>query len=240
MSGDLWALVSGGKDSVTMAHVLATRGRLRGVAFIDTGIACPDTRPFVERLCDREGWELKVTRTPVSYEEFVLKYGFPGPAQHSVVMSALKGRAIRELRKHVDGLVLASGVRRLESARRSRSVLRRESIEGVPIVAPISEWPTSQVWSYLRAHDLEVSPAYATLHMSGDCLCGAYAQPDEPYMIRAFYPDVAERLARLEGRLAVEKPGCRYKRWGGSVGIGGAKRQTKMESFLCQSCQGAP
>lgn len=234
--GPFWALVSGGKDSVAMAHVLASSDRLAGVAFIDTGIACPDTMPFVADLCSGMGWPLRIVRTPVVYEDLVMRYGFPGPAMHSVAMSALKARAIRVLRREVDGVVLASGVRAMESARRSRTVRRWGMIERTPIFAPIHDWSTERVWSYLRGHDLPVSPAYASLHMSGDCLCGAFAERDEPYLLRIFYPDVADRIARLEARLDREKPSCPRRRWGGSGGVSGTRGQTLMESFLCQSC----
>lgn len=224
-------LVSGGKDSVTTAHVLAAEGRLERVVFIDTGIATPDLFPFVEKLCSDMAWPLEVIRTPKVYEELVLKFGFPGPAQHFLFMSLLKGRAIRAFRRAHPGEVLASGVRSKESARRLTNAKEWSLFEGVWVYAPILSWPTEKVWDYVKRNGLPRSPAYKTLHISGDCLCGAFASPREVHLLEMFYPAVAARLKELERLTAGRKVGAKWG-WGEGFGSG----QTKMESFVCQSC----
>src|SRR3990167_10391647 len=104
----LWCLLSGGKDSVTTAHVLASQDRLAGCVFIDTGISTPDIQPFVRDLCQDQGWPLKVYRTPVEYEDMVMKFGFPAQAQHNMTMFLLKGRALRLFHKNDKNAVAAS------------------------------------------------------------------------------------------------------------------------------------
>lgn len=238
----MWCAWSGGKDGAVVADLLAEEGRLEGVLFIDTGIALPDVRPFVEETCAARGWPLEVVRTPVVYEDWVARWGFPGPPQHSMVMNALKGRAIRIWKKNHPGEHLASGVRSGESARRSLNAKPHSEFEGVPMHAPIHDWSTERVWARVKERGLPRSPGYETLHIGGDCLCGSFSEPDEIFLLRAFYPEVADRLLRLEESVAsggrIRNPLAR--RWGGGMrGLGavGERKQSRIEAFLCGSCE---
>ena len=230
-----WALVSGGKDSATTAHVLAARGDLEGCVFIDTGIAAPDVLSFVRVFCESNGWPLEVYRTPIAYEDLVLRYGFPGPAQHGIAMNSLKGRALRLFHKAHPEAIAASGVRTAESARRFRSARAESVMDGLKIIAPILDWSTNRVWEYVTTHGLPRSPVYGTLGISGDCLCGAFAEPIEATIIEHEYPAVAERLRELEGRVS-EIRRTRI-RWGGKLGPGFCEKQSRMESFICAECR---
>lgn len=238
----LWCAVSGGKDSVTAAHLLASQDKLAGILFIDTGIAVPDLLPFIYRLVDAQGWELEVYRTPVEYDDWVMRYGFPGPAQHGAVMNALKGRALRTFKKNHPGEHVASGVRMAESRRRALHTQAHGTFERVPMHAVISDWSTASVWEYVRKNDLPRSPAYNTLHISGDCCCGSFSERDEVHLIEMFYPELADRLHRLEERVAAcGKIRNRLSRkWGGGRGGSGfvsSRKNSKLEAFFCQSCE---
>ena len=194
-----WALVSGGKDSMTLAHVLASQDMLLGCVAFDTGIAAPDWRPFLESACADQGWPLTVLQTPHRYEDLVRKLGFPGsPKSHGMYMNYLKGRCVREFIKSQRGTLLASGVRSGESTRRFGSVREWSVIEGMPIWAPLHDWTTARTWEYMRAHKLARSPAYTTLGISGDCLCGAFASKGEREDFAYCYPKTFERIAALE------------------------------------------
>ena len=209
-----WCLLSGGKDSICAAHVLASQGRLAGCVFLDTGIACPDTRPFVEGLCRSQGWSLRVFSAPKTYEELVRRYGFPrGLVGHRWAFGWLKERAIRAAKKDLGPeVVFASGARRRESGRRSRSISKvlRPNCR-IRIENPIVEWTTPETWRYLREYGLDVSPSYLALGRSGDCLCGAFSQRGEADVIRRAYPEVAARILALEE--SVDKP-YPQNRWG--------------------------
>lgn len=52
-----YALVSGGKDSLTAAQVLHENGKLLGCISFRTGIATPDWEPFVVETCAKRGWK---------------------------------------------------------------------------------------------------------------------------------------------------------------------------------------
>lgn len=239
MTEGLWGLLSGGKDSVCAAHVLASQSKLAGCVFLDTGISCPDTRPFVERLCSQQGWPLRIYSPPKSYEELVRKYGFPqGLVGHSWAFGALKERGIRAAIKDLGtGTTFASGARRKESARRARSVARgfRHNY-GIRIENPIVEWSTAQTWAYLRDQHLDVSPSYLALGRSGDCLCGAFSQRGEADAIRRAYPDVAARIEGLELEVASLFPYPK-NRWGkperSHGGFSALRGRMTLESVVC-------
>ncbi|MFZ0698701.1 MAG: phosphoadenosine phosphosulfate reductase family protein [Thermoplasmata archaeon] len=236
-----WSLLSGGKDSVCTAHVLASRGELAGCVFLDTGIACTDTRPFVERFCSEMGWPLRIYTAPKTYEEIVSRWGFPsGPGGHRWAFGWLKERPLRiAWQDLLETEVFASGARRLESARRGRTMRKgfRHNY-GIRIENPIQEWTTPEVLAYNRESGLPTSPAYRSIGMSGDCLCGAFSQPGEANAIRRTYPEVAARIRALELRIA-EEGEFRYPkdRWGhirrftgGFVSLEG---RTTLEQFVC-------
>ena len=225
------------------ASILSKQGRLAGCVFLDTKIAATDTRPFVERLCGDQGWELRVFEAPVSFEILVGRYGFPrGPVGHRWAYGALKERPLRAaataLAVEGETLTFASGVRVGESDRRRLTVklgTGRYRDRGFDITAPIADWTTPEVYAHLKENDLPLAPAYAPLGISGDCLCGAFASKDEAAAILQTYPDVAARIRRLEesvaGRFAFPRD-----RWGSVRTRGGFRAlsgQRTLEGIVC-------
>ena len=229
---ECYALVSGGKDSLSTAMVLHEAGKLLGAVSFDTGISTPDWKAFVVKTCADRGWPLEMYRTGEDYDNLVRKYGFPGPGKHGIFMNYLKGRCVRKFKAaHPDG-VLASGTRKSESARRLNSTKPISVWEGVPILTPIYNWTTEEVWAYFRAKGFERSPAYATLGISGDCLCGAFAREDEIDAINYHYPEVARRLGGLEQQLRAK--GSKRCDWG--WGWKEPRKKTAKEAAICVEC----
>ena len=221
-----WALFSGGKDSITLTHWLQRHDALEGVVAFDTGISVPEWEPFIRETCQQQGWLLTLLKTSASYDDLVRKYGFPGPGAHSMFMNYLKGRCIRQFVSAHPGTLLASGVRRGESVRRFRSVRDWSSREGAIIWAPLANMTTKEVMAYVGQHGLPRSPAYATLGISGDCLCGAFARPDERGILATYYPTCFARITSLE------------QETGGTWGKGKARRGkiSTGESLICVEC----
>jgi 3'-phosphoadenosine 5'-phosphosulfate sulfotransferase (PAPS reductase)/FAD synthetase len=227
-------LVSGGKDSFTTAEVVNEAGKLRKVIALETHISTPDWKPFLMKTCEERRWPLEFYATqPNAYEDFVLRYGFPGPSKHSWVMRVLKGRAIREYRRMNPDGVLASGVRADESVKRAASTRPVGQWEGVPILAPIYDWTTEETWAFFNERGFERAPGYSTLQISGDCLCGAYAREGEPEAIKFWYPAMWQRFEALKEAVREKHPtrcdwGCGWKQK--------AKPKTKDESMVCVEC----
>lgn len=227
-----YALVSGGKDSLSTAQALDRAGKLEACVALETGLSTPDWKEFVARVCDERGWRLEFYRTTASYDELVVRYGFPGPSKHKWFMDYLKGRGIRAFRKaHPDG-ILASGVRSGESQRRLVNTTPVGMWENVPILAPIYQWTTDETWAYFREHGFERAPAYSTLQISGDCLCGAFAREDEEAAVRFHYPEIAARFDGLGEEIKTTHP--KRCKWG--WGWMRERKKAKNESSLCVEC----
>lgn len=229
-----YALVSGGKDSLTTAQVLHEAGKLEACVALDTGLSTPDWREFVIKTCADRCWELEFYSTdPSAYDDFVLKYGFPGPSKHSWVMRVLKGRCIRQFRKHRPDGILASGVRQDESQKRAGSTKPVGQWENAPILAPIYDWTTEETWAFFRDRGFERAPAYSTLQISGDCLCGAYAREDELQAVRFHYPQIAARFDALGSEIKNAHPKRCEWGWAWKQPI---KDKPKNEAMVCVEC----
>lgn len=81
----LFALLSGGYDSLCCTHVAARHPLFSGVLHINTGIGIEQTRHFVRDTCKTYNWPLVEYRSPIRYEEIIFAGGFPGPPLHTMV-----------------------------------------------------------------------------------------------------------------------------------------------------------
>jgi hypothetical protein len=203
----VWSLFSGGDDSLATAIVTSQAKDFCGCLHIDTGIGIPETQAFVIETCQRQGWPLKIYRAKdcgQDYEALAVRYGFPGPGAHFRMYTRLKERPLRVfLREHKthrrDRIVLSTGIRRHESQRRMGKTepVRRE---GVKVWAnPLYEWSKFDCLDAIGG--VARNPVSELLHMSGECLCGAFAKPGELKEIQCWYPPVAERIHQLEQRV---------------------------------------
>jgi len=202
-----YALFSGGHDSLVSADKCMTAGYTDTVLHIDTGIGIPETREYVERVCDEQGWPLEVVSSDFDYEEIVREYGFPGPGVHIIMYSKLKERALRKVaRRHDEKPHFYTGVRKAESERRFRTLTDKvqEASQWV-WHAPILHHSQADVDDWIDAHGLPRSPVKQTYHHSGECLCGAFGnRTEELAVLEAHYPETAERIKRLEEEVREE------------------------------------
>ncbi len=229
-----YVLFSGGKDSLATAHYMMNRKEADGCLFLDTGIRTEETVQYVRETCDTYGWPLATEKTPYDYDELVMKFGFPTRRKsHNWFMNYLKTRGIRQFTRRFpkEDVILFSGVRRGESRRRFGTAKPVSRFERAVLKSPIIDWPNEKVWTYIRDNALPVNPVYSMLHISGDCLCGAFAQRGEAELILSAFPTLAERIRGLEKRRSqVSTQRCR---WGNYEGISGSRG---LERFLCAEC----
>ena len=101
--------------------------------------------------------------------------------------------------------------------------------EGMKFFAPIYSWTTKQVYDYIRDNKLELSPTYETLHMSGDCLCGAFAQQGESQLLYTFHIELAEVIMGLEKKYGGH--------WGNGTSITGSSKQANLDDLVCMECR---
>ena len=209
-------LFSGGNDSTVLAHVF--KGRSTHAAHANTGVGIEQTRQYVRDVCADWGLPLlerKPPREDDSYRAQVLMHGFPGPGRHARMYQRLKERALgliatelvlQPLRQRV---VYLAGRRRTESSRRA-NVPELERWGSVVFVSPLVNWtkPDMNTYRIMTAKDLlpggrvPVNEVSDLIHMSGECLCGAFASYNERDMISEWYPEAFFDIEELQKTLA--------------------------------------
>jgi 3'-phosphoadenosine 5'-phosphosulfate sulfotransferase (PAPS reductase)/FAD synthetase len=232
-------LFSGGNDSTVLAHMM--RNRAQYAIHANTTIGIEQTRQFVRDTCQTWGLELIERTAPVSYRDLVLERGFPGPAMHFKMFSRLKERPLDEVRRDLitdrrrQRVLFIAGRRRAESKRRTNIPLMET--DGSAIWAsPIAMWTKEDMVAYraIAARDGDPVPFNSVsdaIGMSGECLCGAFAQDGELERIRLWYPDTAAEINQLEADVRAaghKEPWCR---WGHGKG-----KPTEKAGRMCDSC----
>jgi 3'-phosphoadenosine 5'-phosphosulfate sulfotransferase (PAPS reductase)/FAD synthetase len=237
-------LFSGGNDSSALLHLV--REEIDYAGHIDTGTGIPQTREFVEQTAKALGVPLLVEETPPSvYEDLVMANGFPGPALHYIHYTRLKERRLDEWKRRFAGrrgkrkILFLTGLRVSESARRkmhigqSGPIHRAAHTPRIIFCNPIMDFSVEMLMAYKETHSVPRNPVADLLHMSGECLCGAYAKPDELKEIGFWFPEVEARIRALEAR--VKAAGQKRCQWG--HGSRDGARPTRPVGDLCQSCE---
>lgn len=242
-STPVFALFSGGHDSLASTAIAAKRPDFKAAVHINTGIGIEETREFVHETCKAQGWPLIELHAERTYEELVLtRGGFPsGPKSHNSMYYYLKQRQVRRLvREHKQGrfgrVGLVTGIRLDESQRRmGAGISVPERREGAQVwLNPILYWTAFKVSQFIDSEWLKRNQVVDTLHRSGECLCGALARPDEIRDIEIWYPKVAERIHALEAQ--ARELGLASTTWANRNASRKGLAQTKALA-LCSSCQ---
>jgi 3'-phosphoadenosine 5'-phosphosulfate sulfotransferase (PAPS reductase)/FAD synthetase len=243
----VFAMVSGGNDSLALLHWAKHNAPLTAAVHIDTGTALPGVRDHVEKTAAALDVPLIVLETPPSvYEGIVKAHGTPGPGAHLYPYALLKERRLRDLRREYsshrkDRVMLLMGARRHESVRRM-SNSRAISRDGNSVfVNPPIDWTTVDTHRYRAAHGLQLSETAAICHRSGECNCGAFASPTERDELRMWFPDWFEWVEHWE-RLGAQH-GHGWK-WGERPPVAAVKRMTAAAGQLgvfgigpmCEGC----
>lgn len=183
--------------------------------------------------------------------------GFPGPAAHYFMYQRLKERALERFRSSIVGrrgrsgqIVFLGGMRWGESSRRFRNAGEYDQWGSVVWCSPIVWWTDSHMAEYrsrymcndahehafgrlCRPYVLPLSPVTEKLHMSGDCLCGAYAKPGELDELGFWYPDTAAQLHALMD--LAKAAGIERCVWGAG-NLPGEKEPGAPVGMLCSKC----
>ena len=236
-----FALVSGGHDSTAMLCV--ARPFIDAAVHINTGIGVPEATGFVRSLCQSLSVELiELVTSPSIYQDIVLgptKKGFPGPAHHYITYHRLKAERLQELQRDYSQrgqvILFVTGVRENESQRRMLSIGAtehngpRRRLGRCAWANPILHWTSWEMIALRDEYGIPRSPVADRLHRSGECLCGAFARPNELEEIAFWYPETAAYIRSLEAE--ARRLGKRYSVWG----PGG--RGVPSPGPLCSDCQ---
>lgn len=223
----IFALFSGGHDSLCSTHLAAGMPGFSGVVHCNTGIGIEQTREFVRDTCREQGWpliEMKPDR--YSYRDLILGAGgypgFPGgPKSHMRFYYYLKQRAIdalvRDHKTHrADRIGLVTGIRREESDRRMAGAFAEYAHrEGAQLwLNPILDWTQADKNAYMSEWELPRNEVVDILHRSGECLCGAFTRKGEFREIELWYPQAAEQIRQLEAEVQQAQPDSYWGRRG--------------------------
>lgn len=232
-------LYSGGNDSTVLAHMF--KDRATHAIHANTGIGIEATRQFVRDTCADWNLPLIEEHPPTSYRELVMGEnkgyagGFPGPAMHWLMYQRLKERCLEQARRKLltnpyrERVVFLAGRRRDESQRRADigAVDRKGSMV---FVSPLVSWTKLDLNTYRQMFpNVPKNLVSDLLHMSGECLCGAFAHAGELDEIGEWFPEVKAEIETLEadvlatGRVPAWK--CRWG-WGADKGAIEAMRKT--------------
>jgi predicted subunit of tRNA(5-methylaminomethyl-2-thiouridylate) methyltransferase len=244
-------LFSGGNDSTVLAHLM--RPHASHFAHCNTGIGVEATRQFVRDVSADWGMTLLEFSPDAGdrFEDLVADQGFPGPGHHFKMYQRLKERSLRKVRRALvtDGrtqrVLFIAGRRRQESKRRQH-IPEVEREGSVVWVSPLANWTDDDMTNYRKANDTPHSRVPRNevtdhLHMSGECLCGAFAKEGEYDLLNLFYPEVTaeiDRLAELAKANGVRPDRCRWG-WGALASFDPNQLELDLGP-LCSSCEWKP
>lgn len=239
----LFALFSGGHDSLCSTAVAAKHPAFTAAVHINTGVGIEATRTFVRDTCSARGWPLiEMHPDGKTYADLVAEKGMPGgPKAHNTTYYWLKQRQVRRLvREHKQGrhgrVALITGIRAQESERRMSSAMAKPCYRvGAQVwINPILSWSKSDCHDFMEVEGLRRNTVVDLLHRSGECLCGALAHHSEMAEIEQWFPDAGaelhgyEQLARDHGHLEDV--------WAGRLTVNRA--QLRFDHPLCIGCEG--
>jgi hypothetical protein len=129
-------------------------------------------------------------------------------------------------------VLFLAGRRREESSRR-RNIPISDRVGAAVYLSPLATWTKMDLNTYRSMFpDVPRNPVSAVLHMSGECLCGAFAHPGELDEIREWFPDTAAEIDALEEEVRAAgftSPKCV---WGHGQGVPSVKA-----GIMCNSCE---
>jgi len=257
---DFYVAYSGGKDSGIALDFMAKEfpQYFKGVVFVNTGIAIPETVNFVESYCKERNYTLHHLHAEdikrkqpskygkvgdsFSYENLVLNYGFPQQALHTITMRWLKIFSIRKfISDRIDdgeSPAIISGIRKKESQRRKTKATKYIHQDGkMWFVSPLYFKSNDWVYKYFIENDIKRSPVYDVLHLSGDCLCGSFSRKEELKLLEMFYPKVFAEINRLEKLVQVKgsTEAKNHSKWG-KFSQTTMSNQTQLQDYVCNDC----
>jgi 3'-phosphoadenosine 5'-phosphosulfate sulfotransferase (PAPS reductase)/FAD synthetase len=216
------ALFSGGHDSAT-ATLIANESGADTTLHINTGIGVEQTRDYVRATCSNRNWNLREykatentkadgTPDPQIYEDIVREHGFPGAPQHYAMYVQLKERQLARFERDIRAtpvrpVLYISGARSDESVRRMGNVKPEPQKKGRQVWLNAIHDFTKKDCSTCMAHcALHRNEVVDLIHKSGECLCGAFAEPGELSELEIWFPKEAKRIRDLEQELLPKFP----------------------------------
>lgn len=199
----IFAMYSGGHDSLVSTHVAKSMCKVSAAVHINTTIGIEETRVHVRSSAPMLGLKLLELFPPTSYRELCLEHGMPGPGAHIYCYTMLKERCIRQLvrdhkEQYSDRIMLVTGVRRHESRRRMGNVVDIQRVGAQLWVAPCIEFTSDDKEAYIALHGLPRNPVVDAIGMSGECMCGSFAEKGEFDIVSDAFPKTRAEIEAIK------------------------------------------
>ncbi|GAC1564911.1 MAG: phosphoadenylyl-sulfate reductase [Vulcanimicrobiaceae bacterium] len=149
----------GGPSGMVLLDLVVARDPAVPVYFLDTGLLFEETYALVERVKDRYGIEPIAVRSELSVDQQAARFGEALWARDPNACCAIrKVEPQRAFLAPYDAWI--TGIRRDQSATRANAstVSNDDAAGGIAKIAPLADWTSSDVWSYVFAHDVPYNP----------------------------------------------------------------------------------
>jgi len=264
-------LFSGGQDSTAVAHMfrdVATHyaHANTGIGIEETRQFVRDTvaawgKPLIEKHPARSYRDLVLgdayaTPRPGSkrydpeaevQDKQQIWEGFPGPPGHSIMYRALKENAMMQVRaellkgKKKSRVIFIAGIRQAESTRRAkRPAVSRDG--NIVWASPLLNWKKTDLNIYRRLHpDMPHNEITDLIHMSGECLCGAFAHENELEELEYWAsakPGIAAAVEAIHELEREAEARCITRcKWGFNARAAGEHPALSSSGRMCTTCQ---
>jgi len=166
------------------------------------------TREFVVNYCRERGWKIHMTwaKDKERFYNIVMKTGFAFAGNHSMWMGYLKMHTwyyfLYPIIKSGVNACFVSGVRKKESKKRTKNrsytKVPLDFNSGLPYVKPFLYKNGEQLSKYFIENGLKTTSVYSWSNRSGECWCGAFAEPWDLQLLEKHDPASFNEIKWLE------------------------------------------
>ena len=149
----------GGPAGMVLLDLVVARDRSVPVYYLDTGLLFESTYALVDRVRERYGIEPIAVRPELTVAQQAARFGEALWARDPDACCAL--RKVEPQRAFLAGYdAWITGIRRDQSSSRAnaQTISRDVNAGGIAKIAPLADWTSADVWSYVMAHDVPYNP----------------------------------------------------------------------------------
>lgn len=147
----------GGPSGMVLLDLVVARDRSVPIYYLDTGLLFDETYALVERVRERYGIEPIAVRPELTVAQQAARYGEALWARDPDACCAL--RKVEPQRAFLATFeAWITGIRRDGSASRASVATEARDAHGLAKIAPLADWTSADVWSYVLAHDVPYNP----------------------------------------------------------------------------------
>ncbi len=186
-----------GAEAIVLTDIITSHIPQIDIFTIDTGRLHEETRQLLEKLQRRYQGRIRVVYPDAAQlERLVRQQGINGFYQSvEARMACCRVRKLKPFQRAISGFpAWITGLRRQQSAERaSTQPVEWDSHHGLYKISPLLDWTDSDVWAYIRAHELPYNLLHDRGYPSIGCApCTRAIRPGEPSRAGRWWWEQAE------------------------------------------------